>query len=108
MCVALRAHGNTQLNKMLKSVRSLTLKEFCETYKGDTQYYLEQTRKRLATKLSNEIKKRPKLIENEKVYTHTIQKKKKKKFGNLFNIARYKNQYTSMLKKKTIPILVYD
>ncbi|GAA5803388.1 hypothetical protein HPULCUR_008867 [Helicostylum pulchrum] len=52
---------------MLKSVRSLTLKEFCETYKGDTQYYLEQTRKRLATKLSNEIKKRPKLIENEKV-----------------------------------------
>ncbi|GAA5816102.1 hypothetical protein MFLAVUS_009624 [Mucor flavus] len=67
LCAALRAHGNAQLNKMLPSVRSLTLKEFCETYKADTQYYLQQSRKRLATKLPNEIKKRPKLIVNEKV-----------------------------------------
>ncbi|KAG2236885.1 hypothetical protein INT48_002698, partial [Thamnidium elegans] len=86
LCATLRAHGNTQLNKMLKEVRDLTLKEFCETYKANTQYFLQESRKRLATKLSNEIKKRPKLIVNEKVpvqepiYVH-VEKENHSKFS---------------------------
>ncbi|KAI7897487.1 uncharacterized protein BX663DRAFT_528132 [Cokeromyces recurvatus] len=45
ICASLRAQGNTQINKMLMSVRQLTVKEFCEYYEADTQKFLEQQAK---------------------------------------------------------------
>lgn len=42
MCASLRAQGNTEINKMLMSVRKLTVEEFCETYDANTQKFLEQ------------------------------------------------------------------
>lgn len=42
MCASLRAQGNTEINKMLMSVRKLTIEEFCEIYDANTQKFLEQ------------------------------------------------------------------
>ncbi|KAI8069105.1 uncharacterized protein B0P05DRAFT_551580 [Gilbertella persicaria] len=53
MCASIRAQGNTDINKMLKSVRELTLEEFCETFGASTQLFLEQqTKKRIGTDTS--------------------------------------------------------
>ncbi|KAI9486240.1 MAG: hypothetical protein EXX96DRAFT_548248 [Benjaminiella poitrasii] len=45
ICASLRAQGNTQINRMLMSVRQLTIKEFCEYYEADTKKFLEQQAK---------------------------------------------------------------
>ncbi|KAL9555759.1 hypothetical protein MBANPS3_002198 [Mucor bainieri] len=42
MCASLRAQGNTEINKMLMSVRELTVEQFCETYDASTHIFLEQ------------------------------------------------------------------
>lgn len=58
-CAAVRAQGNTQLNKMLKAVRKLTVREFCEVYGASTQNFLDQQKKnRLAGGAKDTCKKR--------------------------------------------------
>ncbi|CEP08038.1 hypothetical protein [Parasitella parasitica] len=42
VCASLRAQGNTELNKMLTSVRELTMEQFCDAYEASTQKFLEQ------------------------------------------------------------------
>ncbi|KAI9354950.1 hypothetical protein BD770DRAFT_444856 [Pilaira anomala] len=65
MCASLRAHGKTQLSKLLKSVKELTVQEFCETYGANTEYFVQESRKRLASQPINTAPKRHKT--NEKV-----------------------------------------
>lgn len=58
MCASLRAQGNTEINKMLMSVRKLTVEEFCETYDANTQMFLEQqTQQRRSNSDRNELKR---------------------------------------------------
>ncbi|KAI8990961.1 hypothetical protein BDF20DRAFT_831049 [Mycotypha africana] len=45
VCAALRAQGNTQINRMLKSVRQLTIGEFCGTYEANTENFLNEQAK---------------------------------------------------------------
>lgn len=58
MCASLRAQGNTEINKMLMSVRELTVEQFCETYDASTRIFLEQqTQQRRTHSSSNELKR---------------------------------------------------
>ncbi|KAI8642079.1 hypothetical protein BD408DRAFT_417043 [Parasitella parasitica] len=41
VCASLRAQGNTEMNKMLMSVRKLTMEQFCEAYEANPQKFLE-------------------------------------------------------------------
>lgn len=85
MCASLRAHGKTQLSKLLKSVRELTVQEFCETYGANTEYFVQESRKRLASQPINTASKRHKT--NEKVI-HKWSKRKPKSFTLSFFLKK--------------------
>lgn len=58
MCASLRAQGTTETNKMLMSVRELTVEQFCETYNASTHIFLEQqTQQRCTNNSGNELKR---------------------------------------------------
>lgn len=42
LCTSLRAKAKAQIEAMPFAIHSLTLKDYCETYRGSTQYFLEQ------------------------------------------------------------------
>ncbi|KAI8092758.1 uncharacterized protein BX664DRAFT_328063 [Halteromyces radiatus] len=59
ICSSLRAQGKMTVSQLLKSVRSLTMDEYCNTYHGNTQYFLEeQSRKRKRIEMVTRGKKR--------------------------------------------------
>jgi hypothetical protein len=55
---SLRAQGNTQIHKMLKTIRQLTVKEFCEAYNADTQKFLNQQKKNRLAGGTNDISRK--------------------------------------------------
>ncbi|KAI9309175.1 hypothetical protein BJ944DRAFT_48647 [Cunninghamella echinulata] len=58
ICSSLRAQGNMTVNQLLKAVRSLTMKEFCNKYGADTQLFLtEETKKRKRNDFIHPIKR---------------------------------------------------
>ncbi|CAO3657577.1 unnamed protein product [Mucor hiemalis] len=73
MCASLRAQGNTQINKLLKAIRELTVEDFCERYGADTQYFMSQQTMQRISQTNN---KRPSLNDNEKSDT-TLRKRSK-------------------------------
>lgn len=73
MCASLRAQGNTQINKLLKAIRELTVEDFCERYGADTQYFMSQQTMQRISQTNN---KRPSLNDNEKSDT-TLKKRSK-------------------------------
>ncbi|OAD08232.1 hypothetical protein MUCCIDRAFT_154864, partial [Mucor lusitanicus CBS 277.49] len=83
MCASLRAQGNTEINKMLMSVRELTVEQFCETYDASTRIFLEQqTQQRRTHSSSNELKR------TSSTQTDTTNNtSKKRRRSNSFSIA---------------------
>ncbi|KAL7329424.1 hypothetical protein PS15p_207526 [Mucor circinelloides] len=83
MCASLRAQGNTEINKMLMSVRKLTVEEFCETYDASTQMFLEQqTQQRRSNSDHNELKRK------KSAQANTIDDAgRKRRKSNSFSIA---------------------
>lgn len=73
MCASLRAQGNTQINKLLKAIRELTVEDFCEKYGADTQYFMSQQTMQRISQTNN---KRPSLNDNEK-FDATLKKRSK-------------------------------
>ncbi|KAI8380931.1 uncharacterized protein BYT42DRAFT_286389 [Radiomyces spectabilis] len=59
VCSSLRAQGNMQVNQLLRSVRQLSMEEYCNSYGADTQLFLkEQMRKRKLGDFRAEAKSR--------------------------------------------------
>lgn len=73
MCASLRAQGNTQINKLLKAIRELTVEDFCEKYGADTQYFMSQ---QTMQRISQTKNKRPSVNDSEK-FDATIKKRSK-------------------------------
>ncbi|GAN01494.1 hypothetical protein MAM1_0008d00927 [Mucor ambiguus] len=83
MCVSLRAQGNTEINKMLMSVRELTVEQFCETYDASIHVFLEQQAQQRRTNSSNKELKRA-----DSTQTYMINDtSKKRRRSNSFSIA---------------------
>ncbi|ORZ17685.1 hypothetical protein BCR42DRAFT_412299 [Absidia repens] len=123
ICSSLRAQGNMTINQLLQSVRTLTMDDYCNKYRADTNYFLdEQSRKRKGTELVTPSKKRelpganshdsailskkaPKLKEIQVTSSPTTDFSKKAHFASVVkSIPANRQQQQQGQKQHTVPL----
>ncbi|KAI8351158.1 hypothetical protein BD560DRAFT_409386 [Blakeslea trispora] len=56
MCESIRAQGDTYINSIIKPVRDLTVKEFCETFGASIQTFLDREKEQDQSSTPNQLK----------------------------------------------------
>ncbi|KAI8992693.1 hypothetical protein BDB01DRAFT_848039 [Pilobolus umbonatus] len=98
ICANIRASGKNQITKLLSTIKTLTVDEFCREYGGNTQYYLEQVMTRQGT-AKNKKKRRNDTSEIEE------KRSNKRTKGNIsVNIEATSKAETEVIPRETQPL----